>query len=213
MHECSHVGLPLPAYLVTKCADLDRNRGNLSRRRLRMVPVGTETAAHDRRADPFLADEVVHVGRVIDLGYLPVNDVDDRLAVGTAASDLEAAPDKRNAERHAADVLVLELVREDLGPRIQALRPGWNAGAGLQRLGIHADNCATPLHGDLMAGSSTRTNQKHDERQWPCSRRRATSMPLVGIVIDWHSPPAADAMDRGEESTYSPGARRRGWAQ
>jgi len=28
MHECGHVSVPLPAYLVTKCADLDRDRSN-----------------------------------------------------------------------------------------------------------------------------------------------------------------------------------------
>src|SRR5258708_3806093 len=166
---------------------------DLSRRRLRMVPVGPETTAHDRRADPLLADEVVVVAGVIDLGDLPVNDADDRLAIGAAARDLEATADKRNAELHAADVFVLDLVREELGPQIEALRPIWNAGAGLQRLGVHADNRATPINGDIMGstapGTASRPRFRRRTRRW-CGRwktslnSRCSGWPFASIPTD-----------------------------
>src|SRR5947209_1235912 len=124
--------------------------------------VGAQTTAHDWRADTLPAGDVVIVTSIVDLGHFPVGNADDRVAVGAAASDLEATPDEGNTELHAADILVLDLVREKLGPRVEALRAGRNAGAGLERIGVHANNRAAPRHRDVMACRGTRSHQGHD---------------------------------------------------
>jgi hypothetical protein len=145
--------------------------------------VDTKTSAHDRSADALLAHDVVVVTGVVDFDNLAVNDAHDCVAVRTAAADLEAASDQRDADLYTANVLVLDLVREDLGPRIELLRSGRYARAGLHRLGVHAENHLAALHRNVMTRRRAGANRKQDKRaqQNQHSARHAKLLELEGV--------------------------------
>ncbi len=80
--------------------------GSVGSPHLRILGVGAQTTADNRRTNALLVDEIVVVASVVDFGDLAVDDADDGVAGGTAAGSLEAPANERQVELHATDILV-----------------------------------------------------------------------------------------------------------
>src|SRR5262249_41767593 len=127
-------------------------------------------ARHDRLTAASAADVVV-----VAAGEDPGDDVaaHDRGDAGTVragGAGLEAAADDRQRDLRATGVLVVDFVGVELGLRIEPLGPGRNAGAGLQRVDVHADDHPAALLGDVMtrrAGADQKQDKRGQQNRWP----------------------------------------------